>query len=249
VTVELSVDAVVLDIEGTTTPIAFVHDVLFGYARTHVSAFLAARGGDPAVRAALDGLAKEHAAETDPARPAAFAVEPFVHWLMDRDRKSPALKALQGMIWRRGYEDGRLRSEMFPDVAPAFARWRAAGIAIAIYSSGSVEAQELLFRYSVAGDLTKHIDSYFDTGVGPKREAASYARIARELAIEPARIAFVSDVGEELAACRDAGMRGVLSVRPGNQPVPPPLAASFPSVGGFDELSLESPRNRSAQPA
>ena len=230
--------AVVLDIEGTTTPIAFVHDVLFGFARAELAAFFARRATEPEVVLITRALAAEYLADADPDKPLPFAVEPYVHWLMDRDRKSTALKALQGAIWRGGYESGALRSALYADVPAALAAWSAGGATIAIYSSGSIDAQRLLFRHSDRGDLTPLIDRYFDTTTGPKRQAASYARIAAALGLAPDRVVFVSDVGEELVACREAGMQGVLSIRPSNAPVAPAITASFPSLERLDALTV-----------
>ena len=219
--------AVVLDVEGTTTPIAFVRDVLFPFAREHLAGFFAHGGRDVLIAA----LAAEHA--RDPEHPPAFAPEVYVRWLMDRDRKSTALKALQGEIWRAGYESGELRAPVYDDVPPAFAAWRAAGIAVAIYSSGSIAAQQLLFRHSTHGDLTPWIDRYFDTTTGAKRDPASYAAIAAALGAPPAEVVFVSDVGEELVACRDAGLVGILAIRPGNAPV---ADAPVRAIASFAEI-------------
>jgi enolase-phosphatase E1 len=218
--------AIVLDVEGTTTPIAFVRDVLFPFAREHLAGWLA-RGHDAMIAA----LAAEHA--RDPDHPPAFAPETYVRWLMDRDRKSTALKALQGEIWRAGYESGQLRAPVYDDVPPALAAWHAAGLAVAIYSSGSIEAQQLLFRHSTHGDLTPSIDRYFDTTTGAKRDPASYAAIAAALDAPPAEVVFVSDVGEELVACRAAGLVGILAIRPGNAPV---ANAPFPAIASFAEI-------------
>jgi enolase-phosphatase E1 len=238
VAVTLSADAVVVDIEGTTTPIAFVHDVLFPYARAQLDDFLAARAGDAAVRAILAALAAEHAADDAADKPATFTAPDYVRWLMDRDRKSTALKALQGELWRGGYESGALRSEVYADVPPALAAWRAAGLAVAIYSSGSIDAQRLLFAHTEHGDLTRAIDRYFDTTTGPKREAASYRAIATALGLAPARVVFVSDVDAELVAARAAGVQGVLALRPGNAAVAPEVAAAFPTVTSFSQLAI-----------
>jgi enolase-phosphatase E1 len=228
----IGADAVVLDIEGTTTPIDFVHTTLFGYVRERLTGFLDRRDGEPAVAAALAALAAEHAVEADAARPA-DAGEAWIHWLMDRDRKSTGLKALQGLIWRDGYRGGELRSAVYDDVAPALECWHRSGLVVAIYSSGSIEAQQLLFAHSERGDLTRWIDRYFDTTTGPKREANSYRRIAEALSLPAARIVFVSDVPAELDACRAAGMTGVLSIRPGNPP-----AAGTPAITSFAQLAL-----------
>ena len=158
----------------------------------------------------------------------------YVHWLMDRDRKSTGLKSLQGKIWEEGYRSGDLKGEVYPDVLPAMERWRKQGIDVAIFSSGSVQAQRSLFRNSVAGDLTRFIRAYFDTTTGPKTELESYVRIAAALERSLSEILFVSDVVAELDAARAAGMRTALCVR---------AVASAPPTGGhavvhaFDQLT------------
>lgn len=214
-----SIRAILLDIEGTTTPIAFVKDVLFPFARRNAAAFLAAHGHEPEVESDLALLAEERAAEqpedAPPPSSASSDPLPYLFWLMDLDRKSTALKALQGRIWRDGYESGALVSEVYADVVPALTRFRDAGIVVAIYSSGSVLAQQLLFAHTNAGDLWPLISAWFDTTTGGKKEAASYARIASELRLEPRRVLFVSDAVEELDAAKQAGMDVALCVRPG----------------------------------
>jgi enolase-phosphatase E1 len=196
-----------LDIEGTTTPIAFVTETLFPYARARLSPFLDRSG---------------RAAET-----ASFLA------LMDRDSKAPELKELQGQIWEEGYRDGSLAGDVFDDVPRAFARWRDAGTPIGLYSSGSVLAQRWLFRTVASGDLTGYIRWYFDTAIGAKREPASYARIAGTVEMPPSAITFVSDTTAELDAARMAGLRTVLSVRPGNAPQP---QNDHRPITSFDEL-------------
>lgn len=208
------VRAILLDIEGTTTPIAFVHDVLFSYAREHVREFLFANDDD----SDIELLRTEHADDFREGRNPPPLVAEYVEWLIAIDRKSTGLKSLQGKIWRQGYEEGSLKSQVFADVAPAFERWRARGLSINIFSSGSVLAQKLLFAHTEAGDLTEFIDKYFDTNVGKKGEAESYRRIAEEMDVSPEQILFISDVIEELDAASEAGMKTLLSVRPGNAP-------------------------------
>ena len=227
-----------LDVEGTTTPIDFVHTTLFGYARARVNAFLQQHWDEPEVRADITGLRAEHAGESsDPAPPAwrddPTAVTSYVHWLMDRDRKSTGLKSLQGKIWEEGYRSGRLRGEVYPDVPPALKRWRSAEVAVAIFSSGSIQAQRSLFRNSTAGDLTHFIQGHFDTTTGPKGAPESYARIATALGRSPSDVLFVSDVAAELDAARKAGMRTALSVR---GPDSPGVSAAHPVVRSFDQL-------------
>jgi enolase-phosphatase E1 len=212
---------ILLDIEGTTTPIAFVADTLFPYARLHLPAYLEQQGGTPECRRAVSRLRAEY--EVDRAAGAnvpAWSPREYLDWLMDRDRKSPALKELQGRVWEEGYRNGTLVGEVFDDVPAALGRWREAGIPVAIYSSGSVRAQQSLFRRSTAGDLTPYLSWHFDTGVGGKRDPASYARIAADVNLPTGDILFVSDVAAELDAARAAGLRTALMVRPGNAPQP-----------------------------
>jgi enolase-phosphatase E1 len=145
----------------------------------------------------------------------------YAEWLMERDRKSPGLKLLQGRIWERGYRAGVLKGEMFPDVAPALRRWRDAGLDVAVYSSGSELAQRLIFGSTADGDLTRLVSRFFDTAVGAKNTPDSYRRIASALGRSPDRCLFISDVSAELDAARSAGYAVRLCVRPGNRPQPP----------------------------
>lgn len=201
-----------LDIEGTTTSIAFVHDTLFPFARALLPAFLAARWDDPEVASEIALMASD-AATPEAAAQAALA-------LMDRDVKDTGLKALQGRVWADGYASGALRGHVYPDVAPALARLSAAGVRLAIYSSGSVEAQRLLFGHSEAGDLSRHLCAHFDTTTGPKRAAASYEAIAGALGCAAGAILFLSDHPAELEAAAEAGLQVAALVRPGNAPLP-----------------------------
>jgi len=216
--------AILLDIEGTTTPIAFVHEVLFSYARDHAKEFLENNIDDDDVHADIARLREEHAADvSNGQQPPAInddidSLVAYIEWLIARDRKSTGLKSLQGKIWRQGYTDGSLKSQVYADVAPSFARWRAKGWTISIFSSGSALAQQLLFAHTEAGDLTGFISEYFDTNVGKKGEAESYRKIAETLNASPDDVLFVSDVVAELDAAKEAGMQTLLSIRPGNQP-------------------------------
>ena len=207
---------ILLDIEGTTTPIAFVYDVLFPFARSRAAEYI--KDAD------LTELKREYdqdvLASTNPP-PWSDGPVRYIHWLMDQDRKSTALKNIQGKIWLEGYESGELRGEVFPDVAPALERWRRSHIDVRIFSSGSVLAQRLLFSTTNAGDLTKSLNGYFDTTTGPKNDATSYTRIAASFGIPAADILFISDVTRELDAAGTAGMQTLLCVRPGNQAQPP----------------------------
>ena len=228
-----SVRGILLDIEGTTTPIAFVHDVLFSYARTHVRDYLAKHFDDEAVQADIRLLREESEKENFQTKTIDEIVR-YTNRLIDLDRKSTGLKSLQGKIWQEGYANGTLRAQVFPDVAPAFARWRVAELNVSIFSSGSVLAQQLLFAHTEAGDLTPFINHYFDTSVGKKGEAESYRRIAEAVKLQPTEILFISDVVAELAAAREAGMKTALSIRPGNQPQD--SRDQYSIIHSFDEL-------------
>jgi len=223
--------AILLDIEGTTTPIKFVQQVLFPYARARVHDYL--EQGDIAL------LRAEYAAEPPTSDLPAWNPEAYVYWLMDRDRKSTALKALQGRIWEAGYRAGELKGkgEVYPDVRPALERWHAAGKTIAIFSSGSVQAQRDLFANTTAGDLSAFLSAYFDTTTGPKGEAISYRKIATALGRSPHDIQFVSDVVAELDAARSAEMRTALCVREPKSPIPVPDPTEHPRIRSFAELA------------
>lgn len=189
--------AILTDIEGTTTSIAFVKDRLFPFAAASLEDFLATEGETPAVREIL--------AAVRAAAPGQEPVAALRGW-MAADAKVTPLKALQGLIWHRGYADGRLRGHLWPDVPGCLRAWAAAGLRLAIYSSGSEEAQRDLFGHSEAGDLTPLFAGFFDTRMGAKREAASYRAIAAALGLPAADILFLSDVAEELDAAAAAGM-------------------------------------------
>ena len=232
-----------LDIEGTTSPVSLVSEQLFPFARKHLEAYLRDHWSEAETQADLGLLIEENRTEirlgSDEKQILRFAqddmasgigeqsiaeaeidsVMAYLLWLMDRDRKSTALKSLQGRIWKSGYEAGELVGTVFPDVAEAFERWSKTA-KVAIYSSGSVEAQKLIFRYSSAGDLTPFISAYFDTRTGAKTSPASYRAIAEQVQAAPKSILFISDLVRELDPAREAGCMTRLSVREGNQPVP-----------------------------
>ena len=225
-----ALNAILLDVEGTTTPIAFVHQTLFGYARARVQEFLERHEADPDVQSDIALLRAEHAAESPP--PPMASVSAYVRWLTDHDRKSTGLKSLQGKIWHEGYGAGELVGEVYPDVAPALKRWQERGTDIAIFSSGSVQAQRDLFGHSTAGDLTPLIHAYFDTTTGPKSAPQSYSGIAAALGHPPASVLFVSDVAAELDAALGAGMQTRLCVRGPNGPA----AHGHLVIHSFDDL-------------
>ena len=205
---------ILTDIEGTTSSISFVKDVLFPYARRALPGFVAEHGQRPEVRQWLDAVAAETGAEGN-----AAVVAALQGWI-DEDRKHTALKALQGMIWADGYRKAEFTTHIYPDVPAVLQRWHAAGHRLAVYSSGSVPAQKLFFGHSDAGDLTGLFSGWFDTEVGGKRETASYTRIVGQLGVPASEVLFLSDVVAELDAARDAGLGTVLLDRREDYPQP-----------------------------
>lgn len=239
------VQAILLDIEGTTTPIAFVFDVLFPHARLQLRHHLDQHASSPEYERLFDALHDEWTSDRkageavpswidDPPGERLASVASYSDWLMERDRKSTPLKELQGRIWKEGFERGELVGQVFADVPAALGRWRARDLRIGIFSSGSILAQQVLFRYSSSGDLTRFLDWYFDTTVGAKTNSESYRSIATAMDLAPAAILFISDVAKELDAAREAGMETRLSMRPGNKP--PPHAQDHSVIHSFDEL-------------
>lgn len=243
--IELRAEAALLDVEGTTSSVAYVYDVMFPFARRELERFVSERWADESMRSVRDQFARDAGAadfaawseaHADPRR---LVIDEAVR-LMDGDVKATGLKQLQGLIWEAGFRSGELRSHLFAEVADALGRWRTAGVDLRIYSSGSVHAQRLFFGHTEAGDLLPLLSGHYDTTIGPKREAASYQAIVADWiaangGVSADRIAFFSDVTEELNAARDAGLRTVLVERPGNAP---PTAAEPPhaAITSFDEI-------------
>jgi enolase-phosphatase E1 len=239
-----SIQAILLDIEGTTTPIDFVFRTLFPFARQRLEKFLLEHGRAPGIREDVEALRMQHRADAaeqfNPPRwvddsPGAelASAAAYCTWLIDRDSKCTALKSLQGKIWQEGYRTGDLCGEVYPDVPLAMARWTRQGKIISIFSSGSILAQKLLFGSTAAGDLTGFLHAYFDTTTGPKNAPGTYLRIAKTLAIEAPNILFISDVAKELDAARDAGMQTALCVRSES---PERIASSHRVVHSFEEI-------------
>jgi enolase-phosphatase E1 len=230
--------AVLLDIEGTTTSISFVYDVLFPYAAARLDEYCSRPDPEPELAAALARLKAEYDEEATGTSLPPFG--PFgngagyARRLMAEDRKSTGLKLLQGVIWEEGYRSGALRGHVFPDVPDALAAWRAAGIRLRVFSSGSVKAQQLLFGHTEHGDLTPLFEGFHDTTTGPKRAPGSYAAIAAAFGLFAGRILFLSDVREELDAAAAAGMHTGLLVRPGNRPVAPGGHAVYRSLAELE---------------
>jgi enolase-phosphatase E1 len=238
---------ILLDIEGTTTPIPFVTQVLYPYARQHLRSYLYRHGNSSQYVALMAAFRAEHEVDEQAGEPvlrwsapgadARPSVQAYAEWLMDRDRKSPALKELQGYIWEEGYQRGELVGQVFEDVPRAFERWRREGVRLGIFSSGAVLAQRWLFRSSSAGDLSPFLHWYFDTHTGSKQAPASYSRIAAEVGDAPPQILFVSDSAAELNAARTAGLGTIMSLRPGNIPQPP---HDHRVVRSFDDITASS---------
>lgn len=235
-----SADVILLDIEGTTTPIDYVFGVLFPFAKAQVESFLQIHHQESEVRADLERLRQEYEADVAggivvPAwvDKSAIAAVPYIHYLIATDRKSTGLKSLQGKIWEQGYRDGTLRSQLFPDVKPAFERWTGKGKRLFIFSSGSIQAQQLLFRHTEAGDLTQFLSGYFDTETGAKKEADSYRSIAQAIGVLPTQILFISDVTAELKAAQSIGMQTLFSLRVGNRTSD---CEGFPVIRSFDNV-------------
>ncbi|MBS0487558.1 MAG: acireductone synthase [Proteobacteria bacterium] len=223
--------AILTDIEGTTSSISFVKDVLFPFARERLPAFIETHADKPEVQHWLHEAAKEAGiiyAEREE------IIELLQRWI-DEDRKATPLKALQGMIWDEGYRDGSFKAHVYPEVAAKLREWKTQGIDLYVYSSGSVAAQKLFFGFSEAGDLTPLFSGYFDTETGPKREAESYRRIASAINWPASEILFLSDIAEELDAARATGMRTTQLARP---PATCPVSGAHPCVHDFNAVAL-----------
>ena len=225
--------AVLVDIEGTTSTIAFVHDVLFPYADEHLDAYVAAHRGDPDVAKAMYDAAMLAGEDLD--TDDATILWHLHHWLR-QDLKVTPLKTLQGLIWAEGYAQTGLRGHVYPDAAAGLRRWHDMGLRLYVYSSGSIEAQKVLFANSMEGDLSALFGGNFDTTTGPKRAAPSYASIAGEIGLPPAEIVFLSDVDAELDAARTAGMQTVRLLRPAD--TPPGATTTHPSATTFDDIDV-----------
>jgi len=223
--------AIVTDIEGTTSDIQFVHNVLFPYARQHLETFIRGNQADAAVMAALNAVRAESGA---PQATLDDVIATLISYI-DQDRKSPGLKTLQGMIWRAGYVEGQFTGHIYPDVLSAFNRWQQQGIALYVYSSGSVAAQKLLFGYSDEGDITPLFSGYFDTAVGAKREVQSYRNIADRIGLAPSSLLFLSDIHQELDAAEEAGWKTLQLIRGDADSL-----SRHPQVNDFSQINLES---------
>ncbi|GLY63040.1 acireductone synthase [Pectobacterium brasiliense] len=223
------IKAIVTDIEGTTSDIRFVHSVLFPYARERLADTVRQHGSDPEIAQALDALRQELGQPDADSETLIAALNQF----MDEDRKSTALKQLQGIIWRTGYRNGDFQGHLYPEVATQLAAWQQQGLRLYVYSSGSVEAQQLLFGYSNAGDLRPLFSDYFDTRVGAKRETDSYRTIAQAIGLPAEQLLFLSDIRQELDAAQEAGWHTCQLIRDDADNV-----SRHRQVARFDQIDL-----------
>jgi enolase-phosphatase E1 len=234
-----SIRAVLTDIEGTTSSISFVKDVLFPHAKSRLGSFVAEHAAEAAV---AEALAEARALAQRPDLDTEGTIELLAAWI-DEDRKAKPLKALQGMIWEDGYRSGLLKGDVYPDAVEQLTAWKNAGLALHVYSSGSVLAQKLIFGFTHSGDLTPLFSGYFDTAIGSKLEASSYAAIAREIGLAPGEILFLSDNTKELDAARAAGMK-TIGLDRGEVVIPPDT--THPIVTSFDAIDAAAGTVRSA---
>ncbi|KAI9018598.1 2,3-diketo-5-methylthio-1-phosphopentane phosphatase [Phycomyces nitens] len=240
-------DTVVLDIEGTITPITFVKDILFPFVTQGLDSFLDRTWGSEDLKKYIDQLREQAKKDVENGVPEAVliptegseeikaAIKKNIGWQMAADRKIGALKAFQGYMWKEGYSSGELRGQVYDDVVPALNKWRDSGKKIYIYSSGSVPAQKLLVGYSDKGNLMEYFSGYFDTTIGLKTEVQSYVNIAKDISKDPKQILFVTDNIKETIAAHQAGFQVVISDRPGNALLGPESAA-FKIVTAFDQI-------------
>jgi enolase-phosphatase E1 len=203
---------ILMDVEGTTTSISFVHDILFPYSKERIETFVKDHLKNHLVTQSLDLLKATVLTEENLLLDLDGSIAKLLSWI-ESDRKHPALKNIQGMIWKSGYHSGEIKGHVYDDVAMALEEWKNAGLKLGVYSSGSVEAQKDLFTYSVAGNLSSYFFHHFDTAIGHKREISSYQKIASALAIHPSQILFLSDIKEELDAAKSAGFATIQLVR------------------------------------
>ena len=240
---ETDARGILLDIEGTTSSISFVYDVMFPFVREHAAAFISGHWTDKAVNHSVEMLAVDlgfssadlwfKGCDSDASRQA--LVVAGVIELMDADVKATGLKQIQGLIWKEGFHRGELVAHLYEDVAESIQQWNELGKDVRIYSSGSIQAQKLFFGHTVAGNLLDMFKNHYDTTTGAKQDSTSYEEIAISYGLTPGEILFVSDVIGELAAARTAGFQVVLSMRPGNKPVP--SDHGFAEINSFREIA------------
>ncbi len=221
------IKAVLTDIEGTTSSISFVKDVLFPYSKKKLSEFVREHSQDPEVRRILEEVQK-----IEPGDP----VDTLIKWI-DEDRKVTPLKELQGLIWEEGYRSGELKGHIYEDAYRKLKEWHERGIPIYVYSSGSVKAQKLLFGHTQFGDINYIFSGYFDTRIGNKKDPESYRKIAEEVGLKPEEILFLSDNPDEIRAAAEAGMKVIRFAREGENEIIENFP--YPQVRSFDEITLD----------
>ncbi|MBP90574.1 MAG: acireductone synthase [Planctomycetaceae bacterium] len=243
---EFSGRAILLDIEGTTSSVRFVYDVMFPFARRELETYLREHWGEDDLADACEQIARDLGHDSllswagDGDGHARQLVQGEVIRLMDGDIKATGLKQLQGLIWRSGFESGEMKAHVYDDVPAALAAWNEAGLDVRIYSSGSIAAQKLFFGHTIAGDLLHQFRGHYDTTTGPKKEAASYEQIASAFGLPADEILFISDVIAELEAARAAGAATALTLRPGNAEVA--ADHGFDELTSFEQVKLTVPR-------
>ncbi|MBL6985634.1 MAG: acireductone synthase [Methylobacter sp.] len=223
------IKAIVTDIEGTTSSILFVKEVLFPYARANLADYVRSHANDPQVKTLLEDVCDEVGSELSTGQ----IIVQLIQWI-DEDKKVTPLKSLQGMIWEAGYRQGDFKGHLYPDAAVNLKAWKAGGLDLYVYSSGSVYAQKLLFAHTEYGDLTPLFSGYFDTHVGGKKEQQSYDNIAVQLAIPAQQLLFLSDIKEELDAAKAAGFETVWLTRD----CAPDSQAEHRQVNSFDQIDI-----------
>jgi enolase-phosphatase E1 len=226
----VKIKAIVTDIEGTTSSLSFVKEVLFPYSRANLADYVRLHAEEPQVKAVLEETCKEAVAELDTEQ----SITQLIQWL-DEDKKATPLKSLQGLIWEAGYQKGDFKGHVYPDAAACLKAWKAKGLDLYVYSSGSVYAQKLLFAHTGYGDLTPHFSGYFDTRIGGKKDPESYGKIAKQLGIPADQLLFLSDIKEELDAAKAAGFQTLWLVRDGK----PDKKTEHQQLSNFDSVVLE----------
>ena len=249
--ISFSGQGILLDIEGTTSSVSFVYDVMFPYVRKHLTFEVLTNWMEPEYLAAFEAVARDagHGSfdawlatqqlTRDNALRGSQLVCQEVIRQMDADAKATGLKQLQGLIWKSGFESGELLAHVYADVPPALAAWNAAGKDVRIYSSGSVQAQKLFFGHTIAGDLLPNFRGHYDTTTGPKKEAESYCKISGEFGLPPAAILFLSDIVAELDAARDGGLATALVIRPGNATGQARTGEAHAQITDFSQIDVQ----------
>lgn len=240
--IQLNASVILLDIEGTTSSIDFVHEVMFPFARKRVPDFVTSNWDSDELNGCIDLLANDLGESSvdswlsgDSEANQQTVIDAVIN-MIDNDVKATGLKQLQGIVWKSGFHSGEMVAHLYDDTAPAIKRWKEQGLDLRIYSSGSIAAQKLFFGHSVAGDLLDQFSAHYDTTTGPKKEADSYLKIVADVGVEANKIVFVSDVAAELDAAAEAGLQTVLSIRPGNAAVE--NADSHLAIESFEMLQV-----------